>query len=178
MRESGISHGGFHFIQRSQIGLWVDHIQNHFPIKYYKYICKVTVPDDARVCIEKNRFKCDILNIELDHKVCIADLDEWSDPEFCVSSIKQNPMLLRYIKNQTDELCLSAVTMHGDALYFVKNKTDKICMTAVKNKGSLLKIVENQTSEICLTAAKKDAYALRYIKNLELRENIKRTLDM
>ena len=59
--------------------------------------------------------------------------------------VRENPLNLEYVKEQTQEICLQAVKQNGLALRFVKNQTPEICLEAVKEDGLALKYVINQT---------------------------------
>ena len=31
---------------------------------------------------------------------------DWNDPEFCLLKVRENPLNLEFVKNQTPEMCL------------------------------------------------------------------------
>ncbi len=70
----------------------------------------------------------------------------------CYEVIKQNPQLIKYVKNQTEDLCLMSVQQNGDTLQFIHEPTHEIILTAVKNEGLALRYVLFQKAEICLVA--------------------------
>jgi hypothetical protein len=133
-----------------------------FYLNYGDKIAKVTLPDDARVYVEQNKFKAD--QIILSDIRNISELKEWNDDEFCMNIIsKEKYCAMRYVKNQTPELCLAAVQQNGLALQHVKNQTPKLCMVAVQKNGWSLRYVQNQTPEICLVAVQQNGLTLKYV---------------
>ena len=79
-------------------------------------------------------------------------------------AVRENPLNLEFVKNQTPKICLEAVKQYGLALQYVKEQTYEICLAAVKQNGLALKFVKEQTHEICLEAIKEDGNALQYVK--------------
>jgi hypothetical protein len=78
----------------------------------------------------------------------------------CKIAIKQNPVAIRYVLNQTPDLWLSSVSRNGLILEFIEpNVVDKmgshyenICMVAIKNNPESFKFVDNKkhrTDKIC-----------------------------
>lgn len=88
---------------------------------------------------------------------------EQTDYENLIVLIKENPLWLKYVKNQTDKLCMQAVSKYGDTIKYVKDQTVEICMEAVKNDGLALKYVNNQNPEICKLAIDQNPDALQYV---------------
>ena len=82
--------------------------------------------------------------------------------EELIRQVRENPIALGSIKEQTEAICMAAVKVRGYALGFVKNQTEKICLAGVKENGRSLSYVKNQTEAICLEAVKQDGYAYRY----------------
>ena len=72
-------------------------------------------------------------------------IEDWNDPEFCLLKVRENPLYLEFVKNQTQEICLEAVKRTGNALEYVKEQTPEICLEAVKRTGNALEYVINQT---------------------------------
>ena len=75
-------------------------------------------------------------------------IQDWNDPEFCLLKVRENPLNLEFVKNQTPEMCLQAVKQNGFTLEYVKEQTSEICLTAVKRNGCALEHVINQTPAI------------------------------
>ena len=70
---------------------------------------------------------------------------DWNDPKYCLMAVREQPLNLEYVKNQTSEMCLEAVKQYGLALEWVKEQTHEICLEAVKEDGLALRFVKNQT---------------------------------
>lgn len=49
-----------------------------------------------------------------------------------IAAIRENPLVISDIENQTEELCLEAVSLDGAMLTHVNKPTYNICMAAVK----------------------------------------------
>ena len=178
---SGIcSLGGLYFTEVDKVSYWIDRFKS-------VYIAKVTIPSNASVYVEKDKFKADQFVLDLDNKMLIKDFYMWENEEFCKISVSQadtynlvfvrnqpdeicklavkhDYRALQYVINQTDDICKIAVSNHGFALEFVKDQTDDICKMAVKN-GYGLEFVKVQTDEICKIAVSKNGRALQYVIN-------------
>ena len=175
------SAGGLYFTELDKLGFWI-----HAP-NSGSYIAKVSIPSNASVYVEKDKFKADQFVLDLDNKVLIKDFYMWENEEFCKISVSQadtynlvfvrnqpdeicklavkhDYRALEYVLLQTDEICKIAVSNHGFALEFVKDQTDDICKMAVKN-GYGLEFVKVQTDEICKIAVSKNGRALRWVKD-------------
>lgn len=172
--------GGLYFTEVDKVSYWIDRFKS-------VYIAKVTIPSNASVYVEKDKFKADQFILDLDNKVLIKDFYMWENEEFCKNSVSQadtynlvfvrnqpdeicklavkhDYRALEYVINQTDQICKIAVSNHGFALEFVKDQTDDICEIAVKN-GYGLEFVKVQTDEICKIAVSKNGRALQYVIN-------------
>ena len=75
-------------------------------------------------------------------------IEDWNDPKYCLEEVRENPLNLEFVINQTPEICLEAVKQNGLALRFVKNQTPEICLEAVKSDGYAIAFVMNQTPAI------------------------------
>ena len=58
-----------------------------------------------------------------------------------MAAVEKEGLLLRYVKDQTEEICLAAVTQDGRSLQFVIIQTDQICLAAVAEDMSALRYV-------------------------------------
>ena len=92
-------------------------------------------------------------------------IEDWNDPEFCLLKVRENPLNLEFVINQTHEMCLEAIKETGLALQYVKEQTPEICLQAVKQNGFALEDVKEQTIDICLEAVKQKGRAFRFVKN-------------
>ena len=149
--------GGIYFCSFEKLPLWLD-----YDIKPMIYARLVTIPHDALVWVELDKFKADRLILGQRQKIC--DLEEWKDSSYCLEAVKQNGQVLEYVIQQTEELCLLAVKTNALALQYVKEQTEELCLKAVQQDGSALVYVIKQTMELCLEAVKQDGIALEYVK--------------
>ena len=65
-------------------------------------------------------------------KYTIEDIENWYINDYCLEAVKQSWLVLRYVRNQTEEICLAAVKQNGYAIQYVHNRTEEICLEAVK----------------------------------------------
>jgi len=68
--------------------------------------------------------------------------------DICLLAVKQNPLALKFARNQTEDMCLSAVSVDGCALEFVLEQTPRICIAAIKQTNDAVVFVKNKTPEI------------------------------
>ena len=131
------SAGGLYFTYLNEA-----HLYFHFGNKF----SYVTIPDEALVYIEKNKFKANMLIL-----TNILHLSELflQNVQLCEYFVKQKGLALKYVNEQTEEICKLAVQKDGLALQFVNNQTEEICKLAVQQNGRALQFVNNQTEEIC-----------------------------
>lgn len=171
------SQGGLYFCEESKCHLyWTD---------YGKKVSLVVIPDDARVYIEKDKFKADkfILTEIIDFcDMCdkfwfniaqndgkalkyIKNLSNTLTDEIYRIAVQKDGKSLKYVKNQTEEICKLAIQQDSRSLVYVKEQSDEICKLAVSKNGYTLSIVENQTEDICCLAVQQSGMALKYVKN-------------
>jgi hypothetical protein len=128
------SPGGIYFSEKSKLPIYFG---------YGIYVVKVSIPDDAQVYIEKDKFKADKIILNLNNKILIENLNEWNNYDFCLNCVKTHGSALYYVKKQTLEICMEAVQQNGNALEYVKEQTLEICMAAVKQNPSALGYIKN-----------------------------------
>ena len=149
--------GGIYFCQLKHLPLWVNYSN-----KQMFYVRFVTIPDDALVWIERDKFKAD--RLILVERLEIGDLEVWKDPAYCLTAVKNNNYAFKYVKEQTEEINLAAVKKDGRVLKYVLEQTEKINLAAVKTNGYALEYVLEQTPQICLAAVKNSGCALQYVR--------------
>jgi hypothetical protein len=180
--------GGLYFTEACKLIKWTD---------YGIYICKVTIPDEARVYIEDNKFKADMIYVDLKNKTLIKDFKlesndiiqafkqchyslnefpgEWRTEKLCHLAVQQDCWDIQYIQEKilTEEICHLAVQQDGNTLRFVPEQfqTEEICHLAVQQNGDALEYVPEQfqTEKICKIALCKVESQDRYF----ILENIK-----
>jgi len=171
------SHGGLYFCTEENLPKF---------LRYGTTVGHFTIPKNAKVYVEHEKFKCDKMILEK-----IVLLEEFLNdgeralnfvkqnglalefvknqtPEICLAAVKQNGLALEFVKNQTRDICLAAVNQEPYALQFIKNQTPEICLAAVNQYGHCLQLVRNRTHEICLAAVKQCGDALQYVKDQTL----------
>jgi hypothetical protein len=152
-------YGGIYFTEIDKIGHWLNYTEN------LKYIAKITIPNDAKVSVETNKFKADKIFIDLDNKCLIEDFPLFDNLDFCKLIIKENGLALKFIKSQTPELCKLAIEKNANALQYVHIQTPELCNLAVSIDGDTLQYVHIQTPELCKLAIMSYGLALKYVKN-------------
>ena len=70
------STGGLYFTELDKLGCWI-----HAP-NSSSYIAKVSIPSNASVYVEKDKFKADQFVLDLDNKVLIEDFYMWENAAF------------------------------------------------------------------------------------------------
>lgn len=172
------SSGGLYFTELEKLPLWI-HLGSH--------IGKITIPDDAIVFAEKDKFKADRVELDLDNKVLTEDFYIWGNESLCLNAIhrfggalqyvrmsdqsnkicklavQSSGYYVKYVKNQTEDICKLAVQQVPEALLYVRDQTEEICKMAVQMDGHTLLHVKNQTDEICLLAVEQKGSALQYV---------------
>jgi hypothetical protein len=109
------SAGGLYFTEIDKVSCWIE--MNSV------YIAKVTIPSNASVYVETNKFKVDQFILDLDNKVLIKDFYMWENEAFCKISVSQADVRnLIFVRNQTDELCKLAVRHDWHALKYIKSQ--------------------------------------------------------
>lgn len=143
----------------------------------------VTIPNDARVYIEPDKFKADKLIINhirdfenvsdefwirilfKDTDISVLQFIKDQTDDICKYAIQQNYSALRFVRDQTDDICRFAIQENSYALQFVRDQTREICIFAVWINGLALQYVINQTDEICRVAIARNGLALQYVKH-------------
>ena len=155
------SSGGLYFCEESKCHLYFNN--------YGKKVAFIEIPDDARICVEKDKFKADRLTIKK-----IREFDNMGD-NFWVKILPHNFNALQYIKKQNKEICTLAVKQNGFALRYVDKSldllTEKLCVLAVKQNCFAIchlkdipdSLTESNMLDICLLAVNKNGLALRCV---------------
>lgn len=118
----------------------------------------------------------------------------WSSYKDCKKIVKQNPLMITHVMDQTEDICIDALKqsvccfgsihkqyqthnvciealkINGTLLSFIDNPTEEMCIIAIKSHPDGLTHVKNQTRKICLEAVKNNGMTLRHVRkqNLEL----------
>lgn len=167
------SEGGMYFCDEFTCHLfWKD---------YGQKLAVIKIPNDARVYIEKDKFKTDKLILTniidfknlsddfwinmLDKEGLVLQFIKHQTEELCKIAVRQNCLALEFVENQTEDICITAIRKCTYALRFVKDQTDALCKEAVSRTGESLCRVKKQTNEICEIAVQQNGLALRHVRN-------------
>ena len=92
--------GGLYFTEIDKVSYWI--------VPTSVYIAKVTIPSNASVYIEKDKFKADQFVLDLNNKVLIKDFHMWENEAFCKISVSQADVRnLIFVRNMIPILQLS-----------------------------------------------------------------------
>ena len=123
--------GGLYFTELDKLSCWIGGSDS-------VYIARVTIPSNASVYIEKDKFKADQFILDLENKVLIKDFYMWENEAFCKLAVSQNGYALIYVITQTDEICKIAIRHDWRTLQYIKDQTDELCELAVSQNGCAL----------------------------------------
>ena len=144
--------GGLYFCEESCCYL--------FWQRYGTKLAVIKIPDDAKVYVERDKFKSDKIIIE--HIIEFKNVRD----SFWVNILWKNGLALQYIKQQTLELCVIGINQNIDALQYINSEfqTYAFARTAVQINGQALKYITNQTEDLCILAVQHFGKALVYVK--------------
>ena len=98
---------------------------------------------------------------------------------FCMDAVKRYAYAIKYIKNPSEALCIAAVKKDGVAIKYIKNPSEALCMAAIKQNAFSIEYIKNPSEAVCLAAVQHSGGdAIEYIKNIEMRNKIKRMLNL
>ncbi len=154
-------------------------------LDYGCYIADVSIPDDAKVYEDPdgNKWKAD--KIIIDKITWMGEHELWKDMEFLltvdankydftcltcdmynlVAKIKEKPVNIMFVKNQTYAFCLAAVKQNYKAIRYVKEQTPELCQIAVERDWRALEFIQNQTPELCMIAINQSPMSFQFVKD-------------
>jgi len=148
------SAGGIYFTEEKYIYMWTDCCGN----KSVQWIRVVTIPDDARVYVEKQKFKAD--------KMILSERSYiWCNEKYYINIIKHNYAYFKFVENPSNEMCKMVLQIDGMYLQYIKKQTPELCSIAILNSWKALKYVNEQTPELCLLAVSQYCQAIEYVVN-------------
>jgi len=100
--------GGIYFTDIDNMALWVEY--KNMTMEWMRY---VSIPDDAKVFVLENTFKCDKLVLSERHKITFNNIKK---------AIQLNGLVLQYVEKQTPELCKLATQQNIKAQKYVKKQ--------------------------------------------------------
>lgn len=151
--------GGLYYTDAKNIAKFLD---------YGCYLANVKIPTDAKIYRElitngsNKTIKWKADKIEIVSYCKIREHPLFRDPGWCLTTVKQDGMLIQHITHPTSRMCITAVQQDGLALMYITEQTTDICLAAVEQNGYALKYVTNKTPEICLAAVTQNGHALHY----------------
>jgi hypothetical protein len=183
------SEGGLYFTDQENIPFWLEY---NFIFRWY--MCKVTIPNHAKVFIENCKYKTDVFVLNLNNKIEISSWEGWENfnyrkravckngwaliylrnelrtRELSELAVKQNGYLLKYVRDEflTQELSECAVKYRYFLLEDVKQKfiTPKLFKYAIKQNIHVLELIQDKlTPEFCELAVKQNSVSLLYLGN-------------
>mgnify|MGYP000317113444 CR=1 FL=1 len=147
-------------------GLYFTDLENF--LRYTNFgtlVADVTIPDDAKVYPEPCRTKWKANKIILSRIRPIEDIFDNCEDSVILQLIQYEPVVIRYVRNQTEELCRVAIEKNPYALSYIRNQTEEMCLLAMKKDSMMLEWIKNQTEELCLSAVRRNPDAISVIKN-------------
>ena len=148
------SAGGLYFCEEDKL--------INYLFDYGSFYATVSIPNDALVYKEENKFKTSRLILHNIQPINESIL--WLDTTFTTKSVQHKGNVLKYVKDQTEEICRLAVQQNGCALMYVKEQKEELCRLAVKKNGFALQYVNEQTEELCRLAVQQNGIALQFVK--------------
>lgn len=106
------SSGGLYFCEENECDMFWN--------KFGSKVALVEIPNDARVYVEKHKFKADKIVL-----ISITDFKDVPD-EFWINIIPKDGMALRHVNVQTEDLCAMAIKQNIRAYSYVKNMTPRL----------------------------------------------------
>lgn len=130
------------------------------PWRYLSYgaqIAEVKLPLDAQVWASDDKLKTDKLILGVPTKFEDANLD-W------LAAVKYDGLLLRYVRNQTDEIVRAAVGQNVDAITQALMQPEDVCQYAIRCNVCLFKHIGNPSLHVSMEAIRKDPFNIYYVK--------------
>ena len=111
---------GFYFIKKSEMYKWLSYNKQSM-----KWMRTVSIPDDAKIIINDNYFKCDKFILGNRENIVL-------DYEMCKTAVKYNGLLLYFMIKHTNEglpmhltinseLYMLAIKNNPDVIYYIKD---------------------------------------------------------
>ena len=187
------SSGGMYFIEECNMHKWIFY---NSVVGFMYYVRKVTIPDDARVYVEIDKFKADKIMLgpreRIDKNTYIKAIkhdniifknmpDDLKDRDICMEAIRNdeyNHDALCYVSLEIKDkdMCAESVKLCGKTLQYVPHHLQDrdMCEDAIKYNGIMLEFVEDslKDEELCMISVKCYGHMLKYvpdsIKNREI----------
>jgi hypothetical protein len=168
------SKGGLYFTSVEYAAEWI--LDN-------EYVRNVTIPDDARICIYKTKFKADKIIVGLRTRICDSgilaseevqrlavqragsSIKHIKDPseEIQMLAVKKYDCYIEYISKPTEEVQKLAVQQNGHAIRFIKDPSEEVQKLAVQQKGDAIQYIVEPSEEVQRLAVQQNGNAIQYI---------------
>jgi hypothetical protein len=167
--------GGLYFCRESELYMWINYGKQH--MVYCRY---VTIPDNAQVYDEGNKFKADrfilskgqligTLPVWYNRQFLLNLHNKWENPKHLLANFSEETLnfitSMRSDNYSPCEFYLSWVKTNGLFLEYVDfgDRTDEICLAAVQQNPWAFEFVVNKTEKICLAAIERNPHVLYYL---------------
>lgn len=143
-------------------------IKKNIDIVTYIYKYNNKLENDSKLYNDNEMYNLFLKLIEKDpSKIRYEIPKKFIDNKMIETSIRKEPLTIKYITMQTEDLCKLAVSKNAEAFKFVGKQTPQICKIALKQNGLLLEYISNydQTEENCIDAINQNALALQYVSD-------------
>lgn len=149
--------GGMYFFTREQLPFFSEYVDNPY------WIRKITFPDDAKIYVETNKFKCDKFILGPRKKFNIFDFSLTEEEKITV--VKSDGSLLMYLKDASEAVQLAAVKSCNYAIQYINEPTEEMKLISVKKYCYSIRHIKNPSEELQLIAVKQSGWVIRDIVN-------------
>ncbi|ARF12430.1 protein of unknown function DUF4116 [Klosneuvirus KNV1] len=133
-------------------------------LKTVKYVIILQIPDDANVFVESDQYTSDKL-IVIDKKP-IEQMDIWDKPEIYIKIVNENPIFMKYIKNNKENVTMEMLKKNPSLINHVDKPTDDMIIASLSTSPYLLSHIKNPDMKLCIEAIKISPKCIQYIDNL------------
>lgn len=154
-----------------------------FRMFYPYWIREVTFPEDAKIYLEKDKYKCN--KFILSERSLFSKFKINLKEEIQLAAVKQHGSVIQYIQNNvaignsngsnstgsnstgciSEEVQLAAVNQDGWLIQFIENPNEKVQLAAVVQSGWSIQFIKNPNEKVQLAAVRHDGTIIEYIQN-------------
>lgn len=175
------SAGGIYFIEEHNMHKWIFY---NIKVGFMYHVRKVTIPDDARVFIESDKFKTDKIIFGpkklIDKNTYLKAIEYNNVFRYMPNNLKDRDMCMKAIRNDVTvalcyvpaelkdkDMCVESVKLCGTTLRYVPHylQDKDMCMEAIRYNSTSLEFVADslKDKELCTLAVECYEYTLKYI---------------
>lgn len=74
-----------------------------------------------------------------------------------VNAVKKESLLLKYIKDQTEEMCLESIKQNPFTIYYVNEQLDEICREALRQNKNTIEYIKDKEKYL-------EEFDIKYLK--------------